>query len=183
MLVGHVGHVPVTEQGVEKVQHVRPRFFHRLLPAVGHVHAGPQDHVIGCDSVAVLGEALGVEADHVLSYRQGGVGPGGYGDVLSPGPLDGLFADRHRHPDRRTGLLHRPRPDRHVGVTPEIPFVRKYLFRPGQLDDFPGLLEAGSGFSLVYAVGNVFPGDSPDKSRDQAAVGKTVQHRQFFRQP
>src|SRR5215471_18959416 len=69
-----IGDVTMAKQGMEEIEHIRPRLFERLLAAVSHVDASTHDNVTRRDSVAMLGQALGVIAYHVLPGRQGCVG-------------------------------------------------------------------------------------------------------------
>ena len=65
-------------------------------------------------------------------------------------------------------------------VGPELAFVGEALVFPSALHDFEGLLEAGTGLAHIDVVDEVFAGDAPDDSGDEAALGEAVHHGDFF---
>ena len=116
--------------------------------------------MIGRDAVAVLLEVARVKADDVLAHTPMRTGAGRDRDVVLAGPLNRLFAGRHRHPDRRVRLLHGPWPERHIVVLPELPLVREDFLGPGAADDLPGLFEARPRLALGDVVDVVLARDA-----------------------
>src|SRR5262249_13692373 len=107
------------------------------------------------DAMAVLRQALRIVADDVSLQPVHAALARRDRHIVLGRPLDRLFAAGDRRPDRRTGLLDRPRPHGHVLVGPELAVIGEDVLAPGASDDVVGFLEARAGLrerDVVYLV-------------------------------
>ena len=177
-----LGEAAVAEQGAIEIEVIGRHLLHRLRLGVGDIGVEAERQVVGRDAMPGRGQALGIEADDVVAQAAAGQARRDR-DVVPAGELDRFLAADDRDPDRRMRPLHRPRPDRHVLVRPELPRVGEHVLGPGAGDDVVGLLEAGARFVERHVVHLVLARDAARKARDDAAVGQAIEHRQLLGQP
>src|SRR5438105_8901080 len=103
-------------------------------------------------------------ANDVVAQTLRAAEAGGDRQIVPGGELDRFLAADDRHPDRRAGPLHRPRPQRHVLVRPEDAVIREDLLGPCPGDDVERLLEASSRLRQWHIVDLVFARDAAGKA-------------------
>ena len=103
----------------------------------------------------------------------------GAGQMAFDAPFDRLGAARG-DPDRRVGLLHRPRPDGAVMQFEKLALVAPHRFGPGGHDQVVSFFEAAARLFRIDAVPNILRRDAAHEAGDQPAVTEAVDHGVLF---
>src|SRR5262245_5980970 len=172
----------VAQELAPEVVQVRFGFFTRPRIRLRDVDVAQQVKVLGRRRPSVVSGERAVTLEDLPGPCEGSIRRAGRHPAAGGG-LESLVAVRGQD-DRRMGLLDRSGPDGDTVVLEVLPApVEGLAGSPGLDDQIPGLAQTLARIVERAAQREVFLGDPARESRDDAAAGQAIQHRESFGQP